>query len=87
MGEYENFLRPVGSTVKNEKKATKSNAARDVVAVYPRLAAYRKLDTPTTGELEMVKLFRVVVDAAVAHCPQAREEWMALERKATKLVK
>ena len=86
MAEYENFLRPVVTT-KNEKKTTKSNAARDVVAVYPRLAAYRKLDTPTSGELEMVKLFRVVIDAAVAHCPQAKEEWAALERKAAKLIK
>jgi len=87
LAEYENFLRPVGATTKNEKKTTKSNAARDVVAVYPRLAAYRKLDTPTSGELEMIKFFRVIVDAAVARCPQAKEAWMALERKATKLIK
>jgi hypothetical protein len=86
MQEYENFLRPV-ITTKNEKKTTKTNAARDIVAVYPRLAAYRKLDTPTTSELEMIKFFRVIVDAAVAHCPQAKEEWAALERKATKLIK
>ena len=86
MAEYENFLRPVVATKKVDA-SKKSNAARDVVAVYPRLAAYRKLATPTSGELEMIKFFRVIVDAAVAHCPQAKEEWMALERKATKLIK
>ena len=87
LAEYENFLRPVGATTKNEKKTTKTNAARDVVAIYPRLAAYRKLDTPTSRELEMIKFFRLGIDAAIAFCPQAKEEWIALERKAAKLIK
>ena len=86
MAEYENFLRPVVAT-KNEKKTTKTNAARDVVAIYPRLAAYRKLDTPTSRELDMIKFFRLGIDAAIAFCPQAKEEWAALERKAAKLIK
>jgi hypothetical protein len=87
MDNYELFLRGAGATVTKGKRAERTEFAKDVVYVYPRMAAYQKLDAPTTRQLEHRKLLQAVIDSAVSSCPQAKEEHAALVRKATKIVK
>ena len=87
MDKYELFLRGAGATTKKTKRTERTEFAKDIVYVYPRMAAYQKLDAPTTRQLEHRKLLQAVIDSAVSSCPQAKEEHAALVRKATKIVK
>ena len=87
MAAYEQFLKPAGAVTKKIVRTERTEFARDVVSTYPRMAAYQKLEAPTTHQLEHRKLLQAVIDSAISHCPQAKEELAALVRKATKIVK
>ena len=87
MDNYELFLRGAGATTKKEKRTERTEFAKDVIYVFPRMAAYQKLEAPTTRQLDQRKLLQAVIDSAVSSCPQAKEEHAALVRKATKIVK
>ena len=84
---YEQFLKPAGAVGKKVTRTERTEFARDVVSTYPRMAAYQKLEAPTSHQLEHRKLLQAVIDSAISHCPQAKEELASLIRKATKAVK
>ena len=60
---------------------------QDVRALHPRMVAFQKLETPTQYEMDHLRLIRGVIEHAVAHDPQAKAEFNALEAKQTKAIK
>jgi hypothetical protein len=55
--------------------------------MYPRLAAYQRIEVPTQYEVDQMKLVRACIEHAVAGCPNAKSEYAALMRKAEKAIK
>jgi hypothetical protein len=60
---------------------------QDVRALHPRMVAFQKLETPTQYEMDHLRLIRGVIEHAVAHDPQAKAEFNALEAKQAKATK
>ena len=83
--QYEQALR--GKLKEAGSKTKRTVFESDVRALYPRLAAYQKIEGPTQYEMDQMKLIRSVVDHAVAGCPAAKTEYAALMRKSEKLIK
>lgn len=72
---------------KKGERVERTQMERDVIAIYPRMAAFQKLETPTQYELEHIKLQRAVLEHAIAHDPKAKQAYVELEKKATKAIK
>jgi hypothetical protein len=83
--QYEQALR--GKLKEAGSKTKRTVFEADVRALYPRLAAYQKIEGPTQYEMDQMKLIRSVVDHAVAGCPAAKTEYASLMRKSEKLIK
>jgi len=83
--QYEQALR--GKLREAGSKTKRTVFESDVRALYPRLAAYQKIEGPTQYEMDQMKLIRSVVDHAVAGCPAAKTEYASLMRKSEKLIK
>ncbi len=83
--QYEQALR--GKLKEAGTKTKRTVFEADVRALYPRLAAYQKIETPTQYEVDQMKLVRSCIEHAVAGCPAAKTEYAALMRKAEKAIK
>jgi len=85
MDQYEQALR--GKLKETGTKTKRSIFEADVKAMYPRLAAYQRIEVPTQYEVDQMKLVRACIEHAVAGCPNAKSEYAALMRKAEKAIK
>jgi hypothetical protein len=83
--QYEQALR--GKLKETGSKTKRSIFEADVKAMYPRLAAYQRIEVPTQYEVDQMKLVRACIEHAVAGCPNAKSEYAALMRKAEKAIK
>jgi hypothetical protein len=83
--QYEQALR--GKLKEAGTKTKRTVFEADVKAMYPRLAAYQKIESPTQYEVDQMKLVRACIEHAVAGCPAAKTEYAALMRKSEKLIK
>ena len=83
--EYEKSLS--GDSKKKSTRADRTIMQQDVRAIYPRMVAFQKLETPTQYELDHLKLVRGVLEHAVACDPKAKAEYRSLEAKQSKLIK
>ena len=83
--QYEQALR--GKLKEAGTKTKRTVFEADVKALYPRLAAYQRIEAPTQYEIDQMKLVRSCIEHAVAGCPQAKIEYVALMRKAEKAIK
>jgi len=83
--QYEQALR--GKLKEAGTKTKRTVFEADVKALYPRLAAYQRIEAPTQYEIDQLKLIRSVMDHAVAGCPNAKAEYASLMKKAEKLIK
>ena len=83
--QYEQALR--GKLKEAGSKTKRTVFEADVKALYPRLAAYQRIEGPTQYEIDQLKLIRSVMDHAVAGCPAAKTEYASLMKKAEKLIK
>ena len=83
--EFEKSLN--GDSKKTATRTERTIMQQDVRAVYPRMVAFQKLETPTQYELNHLKLIRGVIEHAVACDPAAKAELQALEAKQSKLIK
>lgn len=83
--QYEQALR--GKLKETGTRTKRSIFESDVKAMYPRLAAYQKIESPTQREIDQMKLVRSCIEHAVAGCPAAKTEYVALMRKAEKAIK
>ena len=83
--QYEQALR--GKLKEAGTKTKRTVFEQDVRALYPRLAAYQKIESPTQYEIDQLKLIRNAMDHAVAGCPAAKIEYASLIKKAEKLIK
>ncbi len=83
--QYEQALR--GKLKEAGTKTKRTVFESDVRALYPRLAAYQKIEAPTQYEVDQMKLVRSCIEHAVAGCPAAKTEYAALMRKAEKAIK
>jgi hypothetical protein len=83
--QYEQALR--GKLKETGTRTKRSIFESDVKAMYPRLAAYQKIESPTQREVDQMKLVRACIEHAIAGCPNAKSEYVALMRKAEKAIK
>ena len=83
--QYEQALR--GKLKEAGTKTKRTVFEADVKALYPRLAAYQRIEAPTQYEIDQMKLVRSCIEHAVAGCPQAKIEYASLMKKAEKLIK
>jgi len=83
--EFEKSLN--GDSKKKSTRADRTIMEQDIRALYPRLVAFQKLETPTQYELDHLKLIKGVIEHAVACDPKAKAEFQALENKQTKMIK
>jgi hypothetical protein len=83
--QYEQALR--GKLKETGTRTKRSIFESDVKAMYPRLAAYQKIESPTQREIDQMKLVRACIEHAVAGCPNAKSEYASLMRKAEKAIK
>jgi hypothetical protein len=83
--QYEQALR--GKLKETGTRTKRSIFESDVKAMYPRLAAYQKIESPTQREIDQMKLVRACIEHAIAGCPNAKSEYAALMRKAEKAIK
>jgi hypothetical protein len=83
--QYEQALR--GKLKETGSKTKRSIFEADVKAMYPRLAAYQRIEVPTQYEVDQMKLVRACIEHAVAGCPNAKSEYASLMRKAEKAIK
>ena len=83
--QYEQALR--GKLKEAGTKTKRTVFEQDVRALYPRLAAYQKIESPTQYEIDQMKLVRSCIEHAVAGCPAAKTEYASLIKKAEKLIK
>ena len=83
--EFEKSLN--GDTKKTATRTERSLMQQDVRAVYPRMVAFQKLETPTQYQMDHLKLIRGVIEHAIANDPAAKAEYMSLQAKQSKLVK
>ena len=82
---YEKHLNGADKTKTERTKRT--IFTQDVRALHPRMVAFQKLETPTQYEMDHLRLIRGVIEHAVAHDPQAKAEFNALEAKQAKAIK
>jgi len=82
---YEKHLNGADKTKTERTKRT--IFTQDVRALHPRMVAFQKLETPTQYEMDHLRLIRGVIEHAVAHDPQAKAEFNALEAKQAKATK
>jgi len=82
---YEKHLNGADKTTTERTKRT--IFTQDVRALHPRMVAFQKLETPTQYEMDHLRLIRGVIEHAVAHDPQAKAEFNALEAKQAKAIK
>ena len=82
---YEKFL--TGESKSTIEKTKYTIFAQDVRAIFPRLEAFQKLKSPTQYEMDHLRLIRGVLEHAIAHDPQAKQEYLAFEKKASKMIK
>ncbi len=83
--QYEQSLR--GKLKEAGTKTKRTVFESDVRALYPRLAAYQRIEAPTQYEVDQMKLVRACIEHATAGCPAAKTEYAALMRKAEKAIK
>lgn len=83
--QYEQALR--GKLKEAGSKTKRTVFEADVKALYPRLAAYQRIEAPTQYEMDQMKLVRSCIEHAVAGCPNAKTEYASLMRKSEKLIK
>jgi hypothetical protein len=83
--QYEQALR--GKLKEAGTKTKRTVFEADVKAMYPRLAAYQRIEAPTQYEIDQMKLVRACIEHAVAGCPQAKIEYASMMRKAEKAIK
>jgi hypothetical protein len=83
--EFEKSLN--GDTKKTATRTERSLMQQDVRAVYPRMVAFQKLETPTQYELDHLKLIRGVIEHAIANDPAAKADYNSLLAKASKSIK
>ena len=83
--EFEKSLN--GDTKKTATRTERTIMQQDVRAVYPRMVAFQKLETPTQYELDHLKLIRGVIEHAIANDPKAKAEYISLQAKQSKLIK
>ena len=83
--QYEQALR--GKLKETGTRTKRSIFESDIKAMYPRLAAYQKIESPTQREVDQMKLVRACIEHAIAGCPNAKSEYVALMRKAEKAIK
>ena len=82
---FEKHLNGADKTTTERTKRT--IFTQDVRALHPRMVAFQKLETPTQYEMDHLRLIRGVIEHAVAHDPQAKAEFNALEAKQAKAIK
>jgi hypothetical protein len=82
---YEKHLNGADKTKTERTKRT--IFTQDVRALHPRMVAFQKLETPTQYEMDHLRLIKGVIEHAVAHDPQAKAEFNALEAKQAKATK
>ena len=84
----EAFEKSLNGADKTTTERTKRTIfTQDVRALHPRMVAFQKLETPTQYEMDHLRLIRGVIEHAVAHDPQAKAEFNALEAKQAKAIK
>ena len=83
--EFEKSLN--GDTKKTAIRTERTIMQQDIRAVYPRMVAFQKLETPTQYELEHLKLIRGVIEHAIANDPAAKADYTSLLAKASKFIK
>jgi len=76
-----------GDAKKTTARTERTIFEQDVRAIYPRMVAFQKLETPTQYELDHLRLIRGVIEHAVANDPAAKAEYRSLEAKQSKLIK
>ena len=82
---YEKHLNGADKTTTERTKRT--IFTQDVRALHPRLVAFQKLEEPTQYQMDHLRLLRGVIEHAVAHDPEAKAEFNALEAKQAKATK
>jgi hypothetical protein len=84
----EAFEKSLNGADKTTTERTKRTIfTQDVRALHPRMVAFQKLETPTQYEMDHLRLIKGVIEHAVAHDPQAKAEFNALEAKQAKAIK
>ena len=84
----ESFEKSLNGADKTTTERTKRTIfTQDVRALHPRMVAFQKLETPTQYEMDHLRLIKGVIEHAVAHDPQAKAEFNALEAKQAKAIK
>lgn len=68
----DNYTKYLNGTKRGgETNTQKPTFVKDIEAAWPRMAALQKLETPTSAEVAAIKLWKAVVDHAIASCPEA----------------
>ena len=82
MDQFEKHLN--GESKTKTERTKRTIFTQDVRALHPRLVAFQRLETPTQYEMDHLRLIRGVIEHAIAHDPQAKAEFNALEAKKAK---
>jgi len=69
MDTYVSFLK--GTKKGSDSPAAKPTFVKDVEAAWPRMAALQRMESPTSNEVAAIKLWKAVIDHAIASCPEA----------------